>query len=235
MLQQEPARLQDREASSHGPGVSTTNTTTPVMPPPRAHLLSLPAELLNYIVTLAVVDRSKIVTAKVQMRREDGRKQTRASPTAPALACTCNFLKALVMPIYYGQKKFYFASSDEAVRWLTLKLERKEEAVVRDIIVSVSYGCRVNISLNNTNEVAVRVTGDDCWGYALYDDWRRSLETRVSNWVEEIDNGRLYARKPSDKIPDFCLYLSLHSADKDKGGCGLSCVDEGIRLWWFHY
>lgn len=131
-----------------------------------------------------------------------------------------------------GQNRFRFASSDEAPRWLTLKLGRKDEAVVRDIMVSVSYELRVDVSLNSTNEVTVRVDGGHSrWNHVRAIDWRRSLETGASKWAEEINKGRLYARKPSDKIPDFCLYLSLYIANKKPGECGLSCVDEDIRLW----
>lgn len=204
-------------------------------PPPRTHLLGLPAELLNYIVTLAVVEDLGFgsLTAGVQRKQFDHKNMILASPASPPLARTCALLKALVTPIYYGQNEFSFYSPDEAVAWLSLKLGRKDEAAVRNIEVNIR-GLPVLVSLeDNTNEVAVFIPkwSDSYLCVRQEDAWFRSLRTRASSWAKEINDGKLYARKPSDKIADLCLYLSLHCADQNPKECGLSCVEEGMRLW----
>lgn len=213
---------------------STASNTIPVnILPQRSRLLRLPPELLNYIVTLAVVKKRlgcRTVVSNVKKQQVHDRVGILAVPASPGLACTSVFLRALVLPIYYGQNTFWFISPAQAVDWLSLKLRRKDEAIVRHIIVCLKGGARVDISLkDNTNELVVEF--DNLDKYLGVNDQNPRPETGVSSWVEEINNGSLYARKPSDKIADLCLYLSLYDKDRKWLGCNLTCVDEGFRMW----
>lgn len=139
---------------------TASNTSSTNMLPQKSRLLSLPPELLNYIVTLAVVkkgSKQRRVKADIQKRRVDDRREFLATPTSPGLACTCVLLRALVLPIYYGQNLFWFATPARAVDWFSLKLARKDDAIARNIIVKVEGIATMDISLkDHTNELAVR-------------------------------------------------------------------------------
>ena len=63
-----------------------------------AHITSLPAEISNVIITLAVVDPS-----------------AQGPHQPPALARTCKTLRSLTLPIYYGQHTWHMERADDGM------------------------------------------------------------------------------------------------------------------------
>jgi hypothetical protein len=214
---------------------SQTRDATPAdMTPPRPRLLSLPAKLLNYIVTLAVVDSdSTFLSAGVRRDQEYDTRMRCAYPASPGLARTYVHLAAVALPIFYGQNNFAFSSPTQAVDWFNVKSGRYEEPIVRKVEIdftrdrsksmsqmTISWrhtvmfrsNAEVNISLkDNADELAVSVKYRiDRWdtaplGAGDIADIKRELAAKVKETNEET----VYARHPSDKIIEICRYLSF--------------------------
>lgn len=117
---------------------SATSTFTTDMQPPTASLLGLPAELLNYIITLTVTaEKSKadLRTFLLAQRQQASVKPegTLCAYPTPALAGTCTSLEAIVLPIYYGQNPPIFCSPKLAYDWLSTRRKGRSEATVRQV------------------------------------------------------------------------------------------------------
>jgi hypothetical protein len=214
----------------------TANTTAADATPPQPHLLGLPAELLNYIAALAVVDRSKskrsnVVWAGVQRRQDRGMHTRCAYPESPALARTCVHLAAVALPIYYGQKKFAFTSPTQAVDWINAKSGRYEEPVVRNVEIHFCLDHSKNMSrkiisqrysalfLNSTvvemvlrdktDKLSVRVRHGNRTNTRLHARTIAAVERGLAVRVKKTNKADIYARHPSDKITEICRYLSF--------------------------
>lgn len=94
---------------------SAANMNTIDMPPPEASHFSLPAELLNHIATLTVVedpDADQAALLLEQREQDDygvyGYKSRVLAFPSPAVVRTCTALEAIALPIYYGQNTFRF-------------------------------------------------------------------------------------------------------------------------------
>lgn len=109
---------------------------------PKASLLGLPKELLNYVITLAVVDDPDADQTALLLEQQQkdgyghfGRKGKVLAFPSPALARTCTELEAIVLPTYYGQNTFHFCSMKVASYWLYQERRRNSVASVRHIRV----------------------------------------------------------------------------------------------------
>ena len=125
------------QAVANPGSTSASNTDTQ---PPQACLLGLPKELLNYIITLAVVEDPEADPTTLlleQRQRNDGHAQSGRVEafSSPALARTCTTLEATVLPIYYGQHTFHFCSMNVASQWLNQERRMKIVASVRRVKV----------------------------------------------------------------------------------------------------
>jgi hypothetical protein len=214
----------------------TRDTTPADTTPQRPNLLGMPAELLNYIVTLAVVDRSKskcstVVWAGVQTRHDRDIDRRYAYPESPGLARTCVHLAAVALPIYYGQNMFSFTSPIQAVDWLNAKSGRYEEPIVRNVEIRFCLDhtrktSREMISrrycalcLNSTVVRLFLKDRTDKLGVFVKYDSRKNLRSHVKTLVaverslevrvKKTNKGDIYARHPSDKIAEICRYLSF--------------------------
>lgn len=121
MDQQDPEPAIQATASLTSPPDTITVATS--AQPPRACLLGLPKELLNYIIILAVVedpDADPKALLLKQYHETKGQIRPHWHPQ-PALAQTCNALRPTVLPIYYGQNAFTFYSAEQALSWLLHK------------------------------------------------------------------------------------------------------------------
>lgn len=103
----------------------------------QSHLLVLPAELLNLIIMLAVVKDDKITRIHTTKARQHDLYEH--DPKA-ALAHTCAQLRAIALPIYYGQNTFAFKSPNDSVAWLDRRLGKKDKVVVRHVFVELTLG-----------------------------------------------------------------------------------------------
>jgi hypothetical protein len=124
--------------TANSASASTANAVATDPQPAKASLLGLPVELLNYIITLAML----VDVAKPDLHTflSKQRQKANAGPKAklhlypwPALARTCTSLEAIVLPIYYGQNTFIFHSPKLAYRWLSARRRGKGEATVRRV------------------------------------------------------------------------------------------------------
>lgn len=113
---------------------ASPSATNPVAQPPRASLLGLPKELLNHIITLAVVeDPDANLYAMLSKQHEETNTEPPGKIRAfrsPALARSCTELEKIVLPIYYGQNTFSFCSASIACDWLRCERRKKGEAPV---------------------------------------------------------------------------------------------------------
>jgi hypothetical protein len=214
----------------------TRDTTPADTTPPRPHLLGLPAELLNYIVTLAGADHSKskrsnVVWAGVERRQDREIHKRCAYPESPALARTCVRLAAVALPIYYGQKKFAFTSPTQVVDWLNAKAGRYEKPIVRNVeihfcldhsknmsrkIISQRYSALFLNSIvvemvlrDQTDKLSVRVKHGSHTNIRLHARTLAAVERSLAARVKKTNKGGIYARHPSDKIAEICRYLSF--------------------------
>ncbi|KAM0701590.1 hypothetical protein Q7P35_010498 [Cladosporium inversicolor] len=116
----------------------------PVAQPPRASLLGLPKERLNYIITLAVVkDPDANLYALLSKQHEEtstGPPSKIRAFRSPALARSCTELEKIVLPIYYGQKTFAFCSASIAYDWIRCERRKRGEAPVRRIRIYLDPG-----------------------------------------------------------------------------------------------
>jgi hypothetical protein len=149
----EPAK---QAAANSASSLSTTTNTD--AQPPRASLLGLPKELLNYIITLAVIEDpdadQTALLSKQLTESEAGPLYEARSFRSPALARSCTELDAIVRPIYYGQNTFAFCSASVAHAWLRRERRKQSEAPVRRIRIGVLPG-RKDWQAGNSSRVCL--------------------------------------------------------------------------------
>ena len=102
----------------------------------QAHLLALPAELFDLIIMLAVVKHDKITRIYTTKSRQHDLYE---HDPKSALANTCARLRAIALPIYYGQNTFAFKSPNDAVAWLDTRPGEKDRMVVRHHFVEMTH------------------------------------------------------------------------------------------------
>jgi hypothetical protein len=186
---------------------STTDMVTTTAQPPKASLLGLPKELLNYIIALVVVEDPDaglytLLLEQLLDTRFVPRGQIRAFRT-PALARTCTALEAIVLPVYYGQNTFTFCSARHAYHWLHQMRRGQGETSVRQIRVyfeqyssralGLGPDCKrepLGVYLkDSTDKLAVTVVSPFVVGAC------RKCRNNLLNTIEMI-NGRPYGRYP---------------------------------------
>lgn len=182
------------------------NTMTPSTEPVESLVLSLPKELLIYIIELAVVETSGCIWCRVKYERSVG-TELRTKPSSPALAHTCSLLEAIVLPIYYGQNRFAFRSPGDAADGLHLRLGRKDGLIVHRVIIFQFHKreAALEASLNKDTGISVTFMRD----HVLMQS-PAALKERPSMWVEEINDTSKRLRRREDMIRDFCFCLSLY-------------------------
>jgi hypothetical protein len=171
---------------------SATNTDTQ---PPRASLLGLPKELLNYIITLAVVDDpdadKSALLSKQLTESEAGPLHEARSLRSPALARSCTELDAIVLPMYYAQNTFAFCSASVAHAWLHRERRKQSDAPVRRIRIYFDPGLFCTIAYaslefsleEKTRKLAIPVESAYCR------DMCSACQNALASKMEDI-NGR---------------------------------------------
>ena len=91
-----------------------------------AHTTSLPAEIRNLIITLAVVGQEPI---------ENPEDSAEASLYVPPLAYTCTTLRAETLPIFYGQTRWQVYELETGIGWLKRLHQRSEHTPVRAVLL----------------------------------------------------------------------------------------------------
>ena len=142
-----------------------------------------------------------------------------------AIAHTCVQLRAIALPIYYGQNAFAFKSPNDAVAWLDTRLGKKDKAAVRHVFVEMTP-CRkrrrkpewsrqllhvVEMVLAEANTLTAIV------GSRRRGEWQSLLKENVQKWVKEINNEGLCSRETGDEIAHLCRRLSLFSQPSSQG------------------
>lgn len=169
--------------------------------PPRASLLGLPKELLNYIIILAIdedpdTDPTALLMAQRNNKglRQDGR--VNAFPS-PALARTCTTLEAIVLPIYYGQRTFHFCSMNLAVEWLNQERRMKSVASVRQVRVHFGVPFKLKKKSNwkrksldmflETNSQVLALSKESRFYTELCEDCQRESLAKVQR-INDLDS-----------------------------------------------
>ena len=178
---------------------STTSTVTTDMQPPTASLLGLPAELLNYTITLVVLaEKSKpdlrtFLLAQRQQASIEPKGTFRAYPT-PALAGTCTSLEAIVLPIYYGRNPPIFCSPKLAYDWLSTRRKGRSEAAVRRVWIHFEVTRKISegpgwkqaalemLLVSKTDALAISETSPFCVGAC------RECQRRLQSEIQQIND-----------------------------------------------
>lgn len=184
--------------------------------PSRAHLLGLPADILKSIIALAVIKNGKAIRIRKTKARQH--KSGQLDPT-PALAHTCTQLRAIALPMYYGQNTFVFMSPHQAVSWFGTRFGTKEEKAVRHVFVKIGGELEsgeepIYPAGHVLHVVEMVVAGDDSAMTARVRSvqkywWQSLLKDSVREWVQFVNEGRFCERKPGDHIPEICQYISV--------------------------
>lgn len=181
-----------------------------------AHLLALPAELLESICALAVVKQGKAIRIRKTKTRQH--KSPQLDPT-PALAHTCTQLRAIALPMYYSRNTFVFMSPHQAVAWLRTRFGTKEETAVRHVFVKIGgeleSGREPIYPAGHVLHVVemVAADGDSAMTARVRsvqkDRWQSLLKDSVRMWVRSVNEERLCEKKPDDRIAEICQCISL--------------------------
>lgn len=208
-------------ANSESP--SATDTVLADTQKPQASLLGLPKELLNYIITLAVVeepDADQITLMSKQREEISARPPGKIRAfRSPALARTCTELEAIVLPTFYGQNTFAVCTTWTAYEWLRRERRRQDQAPVRRIRIYFDPG------LFNTEEYASMVISlEDKAGMmairlesAYYLNMCSACQSILASKVEEINHRDCYYGSNERRLAALAYELSCSSL-----ACGIA-------------
>jgi hypothetical protein len=209
-------------ATTTSTSTSETEASATDAQPPRASLLGLPTELLNYIVELIVVkdpDEGPTI-ADVYFKPLKGNRNRhvfRCSRPSPGLARTCTFLEAIALPMYYGQNTFSFRSSIHACRWLSLK-RKKGMALIRrvKILFDVTDGddeeLIVEIELFLEEKTDKLVLDINC---SFYTQACQRCRRILMNKIEDINGRTRQYMTGSGRLVALLRHLSKKANAKD--------------------
>lgn len=202
---------------------SETETTATDAEHPRASLLGLPKELLNYIITLAVVEEPDAdqITFMLKQREETSVGPPGKIPAyrSPALARTCTELEAIVLPVYYGQNVFAFCNAGTAHEWLRHERRGQDQAPVRqikiyfdpDLFNTEEYASMVISLEDKADMLAIRVES------AYYLNMCNACQSILASKVEEINRRDHYDGSKERRLAALAYELSCSSI-----ACGIA-------------
>lgn len=205
---------------------SETETTTIDAEHPRASLLGLPKELLNYIIGLAVVkDPEEGPTeAIVELQRLKGSGYIlRCETPSPALGRTCRVLESIVLPIYYGQNTFAFCSHYHTCHWLSSTRKRRGMSSIRRIRILFDVIGRHNVERlvemelfleDKTDRLALAV---GCPFYAQACQWCRRI---LMDRIEDINGNTRQYKSGVGRLLALVRYFSMANSKRRLCSCG---------------
>ena len=199
-MDQETLQAVDQEVTNSALATaSTIKTITTDLQPPTACLLDLPAELLNYIITLAIPGEESEPDLHTFLLEQ--RQKASVEPESkfcayltPALAGTCTALEAIALPIYFGLHPSVFCSPKLAYDWLSTRRRGRNEAVVRRVWIHFEVTRRISEGpawkqaalemalVDNTDALAVPETS------AFYVGACAECQRRLQDEIERIND-----------------------------------------------